>query len=104
MSFKVRDALSGFGWLVAAGAFLIGNVTGDAVHPLEQVASSPAAFNPCPEGWLYTETLEHGRLLSCSKDGWVVVLDAEYQFEYGINTLSPIAVETDNPAEVPEWR
>lgn len=37
MSFKVRDALSGFGWLVAAGAFLIGNVTGDTAHPVDRI-------------------------------------------------------------------
>ena len=106
---SIKDALAGGGGLLTGAALLLGVFMGDATRPattvIDQVAPSSPAFNPCPDSWNYNSTDEHdhGQLRSCSLNGWVVVLDADNQAEYGLNTLNPFA-EPVPPSEVPGWR
>ena len=87
MTFSVKQALGNGGWLVA-GAMAIGSLfAGGEVEPLERiddlVAGSPAVVSLCPEGWADTSTSDgHVVVLSCSKDGWLVILDQSGQFQY----------------------
>ena len=53
MTFSAKQALGGFGWLVAGVALLAGAAGGDVAEPLERiddlVAGSPAVESPvCP--------------------------------------------------------
>lgn len=83
MTFKVKDALGGFGWLVAAIMGVSGLLVGDATHPVDEVtdlvASSPAAFE-CPAGYETTQgvdpetqtsftTCDNGRVIITKRDG-----------------------------------
>ena len=82
MSFDLKSALSGGGAALAAVAFLLGNLSGDAVHPVERVediASSPAGFE-CPAGYEQTRgvepetqaafvTCDNGRYILTKQDG-----------------------------------
>ena len=83
MTFKLKDAMGGFGWLVAAVMGVSGLLVGDAVDPADEVtdlvASSPAAFS-CPSGYERTEgvdpetqtsftTCDNGRIIVTKRDG-----------------------------------
>ena len=83
VSWDLKSALSGGGAVLAAAAFLLGNMTGDAVHPVDEVgdlvASSPAGFE-CPAGYEQTNgvepetqsafiTCDNGRYLITKRDG-----------------------------------
>ena len=83
MSFKMKDALGGFGWLVAAVMGVSGLLVGDATHPVDEVtdlvASSPTVFE-CPSGYERTEgvdpetqtaftTCDNGRIIVTKRDG-----------------------------------
>ena len=60
MSFKVKDALGGFGWLVAAIMGISGLLAGEQIRPVDEVvniASSPAGFQ-CPAGWTQTRGID----------------------------------------------
>ena len=59
----------------------------------------------CPSGWKNTSSHdEHTQILSCEKDGWLVVLDGEGKFQHGIKLDTPGAEFTRNPAQVPGWQ
>ena len=83
MSWDIKSALSGGGAVLAAVAFILGNLSGDAVHPVDEVgdlvASSPSAFE-CPSGYEQTNgvepetqtafvTCDNGRYLITKRDG-----------------------------------
>ena len=83
MSFKLKDAMGGFGWLVAAVMGVSGLLVGDAVDPADEVtdlvASSPAGFE-CPAGYETTQgvdpetqasftTCDNGRIIVTKRDG-----------------------------------
>lgn len=58
----------------------------------------------CPSGWNNTSARdEHLRVLSCEKAGWLVVLDAESKFQYGVklDTLGAQFIYDKNM--VPGW-
>ena len=77
MNFKVKDALAGVGWALAAGAFALGNLTGDAVDPVSEVrdivASSPAGYE-CPLNWTRTEGTDPdaGAFVACENDLYII--------------------------------
>lgn len=83
MSFKLKDALGGFGWLVAAIMGVSGLLVGEQAKPVgraeEVVASSPAGFE-CPSGYETTSgvdpetqtsftTCDNGRIIVTKRDG-----------------------------------
>ena len=83
MSWDIKSALSGGGAVLAAVAFILGNLSGDAVHPVDEVgdlvASSPSAFS-CPAGYEETQgtdpdtqgaftTCDNGRYIITKRDG-----------------------------------
>jgi hypothetical protein len=82
----------------------------EGVRPVAQWAG--VLGRTCPEGWTNTsETTIDARIISCERDGWLVVLDNEQQFDQNGNPL-PLerGVELDNPeaewvpaSEVPGW-
>lgn len=102
MSFRLKDAMAGFGWAVAAVAFIAGSLFGDAAHPVDKLTPSAPVSTPCPAGWEYTAVRDHVAIESCSRDGWVVVLGIN-GFEYGLLTTDPNATPVSDPAKVPGW-
>ena len=107
MSWDIKSALSGGGAVLAAAAFLLGNMTGDAVHPVDvavEIASSPADTNPCNEGWTYRPSDDPDRrILACVNGNWVVVLNPDGSFNYGLLTTDPNASEVFDASKVPGW-
>jgi hypothetical protein len=91
------------------GGALTENNAPDGAKPAESIIE-PAAeevvghspTSPCPGGWRDTSTKdEHQRVLSCSKDGWLVILNEDGSFNYAWDGVSPDFVR--DPALVPGW-
>ena len=62
------------------------------------------ASRTCPSGWSNTSARdEHLQVLSCQKAGWLVVLDAEGKFQYGVQLDTQGAEFQYNPSNVPGW-
>ena len=105
MSFSLKDALAGGGAAITVAAFLLGNLTGEQVQPVDNIVpNSPAAEvrNPCPSGWDFTDSSDlHIRVLSCDRGEWTVFLLPDGTFNYGWDGKAP-AFETD-PKKVPGW-
>ena len=88
MKFSLTSALAGGGAALTAGALLLGALVGDVAQPLDRttdlIAGSPAVESICPSGWQDTSTSDgHIVVLSCSKDGWLVILNPDLTFGYG---------------------
>lgn len=112
----MKEAMAGFGWLLAAGLLVLGTLFGAgteyAASPVENtvdaVAESPA-FNPCPAGWENTSTEgeEHTPVLSCQRDNggvkWLAVLQEDGSFNYAFPLDTPNAVFIYDPRLVPGW-
>ena len=91
MSFSLKDALAGGGAAITVAAFLLGNLTGEQVQPVDnvgEIASSPASSD-CPGGWQSTSgddphagaftacTSPDGRYIMRISDGTKTTLDQE---------------------------
>ncbi len=101
MNFKT--AIAGGGALLAALTFTLGTLLGTSGVPEKaaDVAFSPA--NGCPTGWADSSaTDEHTVVFSCSKDGWLVILNGDKSFNYAWDGRSP-EFEYDS-SRVPGWR
>ena len=99
---SVKDALAGGGWLVALvvglSSFVGGAVVEHEAKPVQDVedfiANAPAS-RLCPAGWRDTSSRdEHTVVMSCSKDGWLVIVDQGGGFQYALQDGAP-AFETD---------
>lgn len=101
----MKNALSQGGWAVAVVMLIAGLFGGEQAKPIDNVvqpAFAPAS-SPCPDGWRDTSTSdEHGYVLSCSRNGWLVVLDPDGTFNIAWQDGSPTF--TADPKAVPGWR
>ena len=84
---NLNDALGKGGWLVALAVGAAAFFGGDVAEPLDRVdnlvAGSPAEESICPPGWANTSSeADHAIVLSCSKDGYLVILDQGGAFQY----------------------
>ena len=101
---SIKQALSGFGWLLAIVAFFGGMAVGDTAHPIDQVAPAfaPAAHDFCKSGWeaqiVRVETQDFTSY-TCTREGWTVVLDGQGRF----SVAEKGGKFTSNPNEVPGW-
>jgi hypothetical protein len=88
MSENTRLIIGGLG---AVGLFLLGLFAGSEVDtPITEPPSSPAVVAPCPAGWADTSaTDEHGIVLSCSKDSWIVIVHEDGSFNYAWHKDQP---------------
>ena len=78
MSFNVKTALGGFGWLVAAIMGVSGLLVGEQAKPVERaeevIASSPSAFS-CPSGYEQTNGTDpdtQGEFMTCDNGRYIV--------------------------------
>ena len=103
---NLRDALGKCGWLVALAVGAAAFFGGDVAEPLDRVddlvAGSPAEERLCPPGWEHTSSeADHAIVLSCSKDGWLVILDPSGAYQYA---WQDGAKDFENDAgKVPGW-
>lgn len=105
---NLKTASAGGGLLMAIVVGASAFFAGEQAKPLENVAE-PAfevAFAPasiCPAGWKDTSSTaeEHLKVLSCSRDGWLVILTPEGKFDHGWDGVSP-TFEFDE-SKVPGW-
>lgn len=106
---SIGKALGGGGWIVAlvvgVSSFAGGAVTehqAPVVQDVEDFVANAPAFSPCPSGWKDTSSRdEHTVVMSCSKDGWLVILDPNGGFGYALQD-GRSEFETD-PRKVPGW-
>ena len=89
MSFSLKDALAGGGAAITVAAFLLGNLTGEQVQPVDNIVPSSPASSSCPGGWRVTEgndphagdfiacTSPEGRYIMRISDGTKTTLDQE---------------------------
>lgn len=88
-----------FAWLA------VNPVEEAADHVGEPVAASLGLTNKlCPSGWKETSSSdEHARILSCEKDGWLVVLKDDEAFSHAVQLDTPGSEIVFNEAAVPGW-
>lgn len=74
-------------------------------HIAEPIAQSVGiGSRTCPGGWANTSARdEHLQRLSCQRDGWMVVLDAEGKFQYGFQLDTPGAKFLYDKTLIPDW-
>ena len=88
-------------------------ITGDhnKVERKDEPAKSPIA-NLCPDGWIDTSSKDdHGLVLSCSREWtvngqnqrWLVILNQDGSFNYGLQTEPPAKEFVWDKAKVPWW-
>lgn len=102
----LRNAAAGGGLLLAGLSFVGGNVTGDAVDPVEKVrdvASSPVSL--CPPGWTDHKQEPFDVVIrACVRDEWFVIVHADGSFNYGYQMNTPGAEFVFEHTKVPGWR
>lgn len=100
---EIQKALIGV--LGVAGVFLAGMFAGGEVDtPISHDAETPAVEAPCPSGWTDTSTAdEHTIVLSCERNGWLVVLNPDGSFSHGVQLNTEGAQFKFNPREVQGW-
>jgi hypothetical protein len=84
--FDLKDIVTG-GFLVGLAIAITAFLAGDAVNPNvpENVGLTPAEPRLCPPSWADTSSRdEHTIVLSCSKDGWLVILQPSGAFSYAL--------------------
>lgn len=90
--------LTGFGGL---------DLGGDTVNNIDSGGGNvtvhvPAEAVECPDGWANTSDQdEHTVVLSCSKDNWIVYLNADKSFSHAWDQESPDFIF--NEGDVPDW-
>ena len=74
-------------------------------HGVKPVAEQVGVVSRlCPDGWKDVSSFdEHGRVLACERDGWLVWLTEDKEFSHGLQLDTPGAEFVFDPAEVPEW-
>ena len=107
----IQHAVTSVGWLsgVAALALLVGGGIGDVADgridgPTALSPFTTGVREPCPNGWAYaSDTVNDTVLLRCVRAPWVVVLDPDGGFDYGLDTSDPDGEKIDDPLAVPSW-
>ena len=96
-------------------AFVIANWAVNPVQEASDHVGEPALVaagilaGTCPSGWTDESTRdEHARVKSCSRTvggtKWLVVLDSQGQFDYGLALDTPGAAFVETPSGVPGWK
>lgn len=75
-------------------------VTGD--H--NNIVRSLVDDGPCPDGWDdKSGTAEHTQVKSCEREGWLVILNQDESFNYGVQLDTPGAKFVFDRTKVPGW-
>lgn len=104
--------MGGFvGAVLTASLFLVGLFFNGDTATRDVIGLPPAPTPPlapaesrCPQGWKDTSTRDIDIVVpSCSRDGWLVVLNPDNSFNYGVQLDTPGASFKFSPFEVPGW-
>ena len=100
-------------WLIGIAAVVLAVFAVSYLRPgkvfVDEVAEPVAvsvgvASRTCRSGWTNTSARdEHTQVLSCERDGWLVVLTPEGEFERALRLDTDGAEWITDPEEVPGW-